>query len=101
VTIFNTRDIIISLQLIACQAVIAADRLSGWTEQSQIKSGTSDSGSKGLCSAFRKLFMTFGVPVEVSSDGGPEFKASETTAFFQKWGVRHRIKLHAIIKWAS
>ena len=70
---------------------IAADRLSGWTEQSQIKSGTSESGFKGLRSALRKLFMTFGVPVEVSSDGGPEFKASETTAFFQKWGVRHRI----------
>ena len=70
---------------------ISADRLSGWTEQSQIKPGGSESGSKGLCSALRKLFMTFGVPVEVSSDAGPEFKAAETTAFLQKWGVRHRI----------
>jgi len=40
--------------------------------------------------------MTFGVPVEVSSDSGPEFKASETTAFFQKCHGRAELALKAI-----
>ena len=38
-----------------------------------------------------KLFATFGVPAEISSDGGPEFTAAETKAFFKRWGVRHRV----------
>lgn len=70
---------------------MSADRLSGWTEQVQIQPSSSHTGAKGLCSALRKLFMTFGVPVEVSRDGELEFAAAETKAFFQKWGVRHRI----------
>ena len=35
--------------------------------------------------------ITFGVPVEISSDGGPEFIAGETKAFFKKWGIRHTL----------
>jgi len=65
----------------------AADRLSGWTEQTRIQPGTTNSGAKGLCTTFRQLFSTFGVPVELSSD---EFIAGETKAFLKKWGVRHR-----------
>ena len=58
---------------------VAADRLSGWTEQQRIKVGSQEAGSQGLCKALRKLFVTFGVPVEISSDvGGPEFVAQET-----------------------
>ena len=34
--------------------------------------------------------ITFGVPVEVSSDGGLEFAATETEYFFKRWGIRHR-----------
>ena len=49
---------------------VSADRLSGWTEQTQIQPGSSNSGAQGLCSALRKLFMTFDIPIEVSSDGG-------------------------------
>ena len=37
------------------------------------------------------MFVTFGVPVEISSDGGPEFKAQETKDFLNRWGVRHRL----------
>ena len=71
---------------------VAADRLSGWTEQTQLQqSSSSNSGAKGLCTALRKLFATFGVPAEISSDGGPEFTAAETKAFFKRWGVRHRV----------
>ena len=35
--------------------------------------------------------VTFGVPTEISSDGGPEFKAQETKAFFNRWGIGHRL----------
>ena len=70
---------------------VAADRLSGWTELQQIKIGTNEAGAQGLCKALRRLMVTFGVPVEISSDGGPEFAAKETEAFFQRWGIRHRL----------
>ena len=70
---------------------VAADRLSGWTEQSRMKATDGNSGSKGLCNSLRSLFATFGVPIEVSSDGGPEFVAKQTKDFLQRWGVRHRI----------
>ena len=70
---------------------VAADRLSGWTEQSRIKAENNNTGSSGLCKAFRTLFSTFGVPIEISSDGGPEFTAMQTKEFFQRWGVRHRL----------
>ena len=35
--------------------------------------------------------VTFGVPIEISSDGGPEFTVNETGAFFRRWGIRHRL----------
>ena len=66
---------------------VAADRLSGWVELSLVKVGTRDSGSHGLCTALRRLMVTFGVPVEISSDGGPEFASGETQSFFKSVGV--------------
>ena len=70
---------------------VAADRLSGWLEVQQIKVGTNEAGAQGLCKALRRIMITFGVPIEVSSDGGPEFSAGETEAFFKRWGIRHRL----------
>ena len=70
---------------------VAADRLSGWTEQEKIKVGTNDAGATGLCKALRRLFVMFGVPIEIASDGGPEFIAKETEDFFKRWGIRHRL----------
>ena len=70
---------------------VAADRLSGWVEVSNIKVGTNDSGAQGLCTALRRLMVTFGVPAEISSDGGPEFSAGETQSFFKRWGIKHRL----------
>ena len=71
--------------------LVFGDRLSGWTEVIQIKDGFGKSGSKGLCEALRKMFATFGVPEEISSDGGPEFVARESVDFFNRWGVKHRL----------
>ena len=68
---------------------VATDRLSGWTEQQRIKVGSQEAGSQGLCKPLRKLFVTFGVPVEISGDGGIDFLAQESKDFFIKWGIRH------------
>ena len=66
-------------------------RLSGWVEVYRAPHHTALAGAKGLIGALRSLFATFGVPEEISSDGGKEFVASETTAFFHKWNIRHRL----------
>ena len=39
----------------------------------------------------RQLFATFGVPHELSSDGGPEFKSDMTARFLKDWDVSHRV----------
>ena len=57
----------------------------------RVKDSLAGSGSKGLCETLRKVFATFGVPEEISSDGGPEFTARETENFLNRWGVRHRL----------
>ena len=71
--------------------LIIGDRLSGWTEVVKVTPGTSSSGSKGLCEALRRVFQTFGVPEEISSDGGPEFVSNEAKEFYIRWGVDHRL----------
>ena len=65
--------------------------MSGWTEVFSTPSGSSWSGSRGLVACLRSLFATFGVPEELSSDGGPEFTAGGTKEFLDRWGVRHRL----------
>ena len=71
--------------------LVIGDRLSGWTEIISVKPSTCTSGSKGLCDALRRVFQTFGVPDEISSDGGREFISEEAVAFYDKWGVSHRL----------
>ena len=71
--------------------LVVADRLSAWTEAYQIHVGSEDSGSRGLMSLLKRFFGTFGVPVEISSDGGKEFTSDETGDFFQRWGINHRV----------
>ena len=68
--------------------LVFGDRLSGWTEVLHVNTR---SGSKGLCKALRMVFSTFGVPEEISSDGGPEFAAQEFKDFLARWGVHHRM----------
>ncbi len=48
-------------------------------------------GAQGLITALRTLFARFGVPEEISSDGGLEFSATATADFFKQWGVHHRV----------
>lgn len=53
--------------------------------------GTTLGGSAGLVRHLRSFFVTFGVPEELSSDGGPEFIASYTQVFLKLCGVRHHV----------
>ena len=46
--------------------------------------------SKCIISTLRALFVTYGVPEELSSDGGPQFKAHDFGRFLAQWGVSHR-----------
>lgn len=71
--------------------LVAADRLSGFSEVFFTPTGTSNSGARGLITCLREWFRTFGVPEELSSDGGPEFTADATRGFLLNWGVRQRI----------
>ena len=78
-------------ELKAHHYLIAADRLSGWVEVLRVQPSTPTAGSKGLCSALRRIFATFGVPSELSSDGGPEFVSDISKKFYEVWGTRHRL----------
>ena len=71
--------------------LVVGDRLSGWVEVLSSTAGTNLGGSTGLVRHLRSFFATFGVPEELSSDGGPEFTAGETENFLRLWGVRHRL----------
>ena len=71
--------------------LVAGDRLSGFTEVFSTPSGSSNAGSHGLIKCLRKWFGTFGVPRQLSSDGGPEFSSDSTAKFLKLWGVAHRI----------
>ena len=71
--------------------LIAVDRFSNWPEIFHVRPGSHTAGALGLQDALRTYFATFGVVEELSSDGGPEFTASNTRAFLRKWGVRHRL----------
>ena len=57
----------------------------------RVNCGGPSSGGKGLCRALRQLFSTFGVPEEITSDGGPEFTSNEVATLLKTWGVKHRL----------
>ena len=66
--------------------LVIVDRYSNWpiVERAQ-------NGSKGLVDVLRRTFATYGIPDELSSDGGPEFISYFTRSFLSDWGVHHRL----------
>ena len=66
--------------------LVAVDRYSNWPIVEH-----SANASQGLITVLRKTFATFGIPDELTSDGGPEFTSKATETFLQNWGVRHRM----------
>ncbi|XP_066924129.1 uncharacterized protein [Clytia hemisphaerica] len=71
--------------------LVVGDRLSGWSDVFQAPKGSPQAGSEGLITCLRNYFARFGVPEEMSSDGGPEFTSGSTQDFLERWGVRHRL----------
>ena len=71
--------------------LVVRDQLSGWVEVLSSTAGTDQGGSACLVRHLRTFFSTFDVPEELSSDGGPEFKAIQTEGFLCLWHVRHRV----------
>ena len=66
--------------------VVLVDRYSNWPMAFK-----ADSGAEGLVKRLREAFVTFGIPEELTSDGGPQFRAGKTHDFLTSWGVHHRI----------
>jgi hypothetical protein len=66
--------------------LIVVDRYSNWPIVER-----SSNGAVGLITCLRRTFVTFGIPDELASDGGPEFTATATRQFHQDWGVHHRL----------
>ena len=48
-------------------------------------------GATGLIACLRRVFSTYGIADELSSDGGPEFTATTTQTFLKQWGAHHRL----------
>ena len=68
--------------------LVYADRFSGWISAYHFKPGQST--HKNLISTMRALFVDYGIPEELSTDGGPQFIADGFEQFLKKWGVSHR-----------
>lgn len=66
--------------------LVVVDRYSNWPIVER-----SHDGAAGLVSCLRKIFVTYGISEELSSDGGPEFTATTTQTFLRDWGVHHRL----------
>ena len=71
--------------------LIIGYRLSGWTEVFQVQHGGENSGFKVLCSTPHRVFATFGIPREISSDGGSELIASATQDLLNRSDSHHRL----------
>ena len=67
--------------------LVTADRFSGWAS---VRYFPKEASSKELMKVFRDVFTTFGVPQEVTTDGGPQFISHDLVSFLEKWGVKHR-----------
>ena len=66
--------------------LVIVDRYSNWPIVERAKDG-----AQGLINTLRHTFATYGIPDELSSDGGPEFMAQATRQFLHQWGIHHRL----------
>ena len=69
-----------------CNYLVVVDRYSNWPIVER-----ASNGADGLITCLRRTFVTFGIPDELASDGGPEFTAVATRQFLSDWGVHHRL----------
>ena len=67
--------------------LVYADRYSGWVEVAKLNNGIIRS-VKGVLLSW---FTSYGVPEEISTDGGPPFKPSDYTNPLKDWNIRPRL----------
>ena len=65
------------------------DRFSGWITITHYPH--QNATCRKLIATCRSIFSTYGVPEEISSDGGPQFTAEEFKSFLTNWGIKHRL----------
>ena len=69
------------------QYLIYADRLTGWPEVAYFNT---DPTSHNNIGELRGWFQRFGVPMQISFDGGPNISSKEIESFLTKWGSVER-----------
>ena len=65
-----------------------ADRFTGWLILYHLPPGKANSAS--LIEICRNIFITYGVPEEISRDGGPPMQSQAFLDFLDTWKVKHR-----------
>ena len=75
-------------QLKGVNYLVIVDRYSNWPNVLKISNGGS---SKEFIDAMKVYCQTFGIPEELSSDGGSQFVSQESQEFFKNWGIKHRL----------
>ena len=69
--------------------LLYADRYSAWISIVKIRIG--EANFKFLRKFLVHLFATFGVPEEISTDGGSPFKGHEYKTFLERWNIQPRL----------
>ena len=62
--------------------MVYTDRYMGWVEVALMLSKK----AKNVCDTMRTWFCTYGMPEEISLDGGPLFESQEYNTFLKKLG---------------
>ena len=63
--------------------LVTRERFTGWVSVFYFAGAAS---SKELIKVFRDIFTTFGVPQEITTDGGPQFSSHDLVLLLEKWG---------------
>ena len=66
--------------------LVVVDAHSKWPEVYDMKSNTT---SQNTITVLRHLFATYGLPLQLTSDNGPQFSSQEFATFMRENGVRH------------
>ena len=69
--------------------LVIVDRYSNWP--SIQRAGHGEANSRKLVAELKRHCSTFGIPEELSSDGGPQFTSAETRGFMESFGICSRV----------
>ena len=65
--------------------MVIVDRYTNWASVYKVNR------AEGIIQALRYHFVSYGAPEEITTDGGPEYVATETQNFLRRWNVAHRL----------